>query len=125
MTAAKHIRTLLVCPNARGTDALRTDREERVLRESIQLSRSRDSVEVVTLRAATVDDLRRTLRTGRYDIVHFSGHGTRRGLVFEDESGRLMVPRTEALARLLARHEVETAILNACYSLDVGTIAPI
>jgi hypothetical protein len=119
------IRALLVCPNPRGTDRLRTDREERVLRESIRLSKFRGSVEIDTLRAATLDDLRRGLRHAQYDIIHFSGHGTRRGLVFEDESGRLVVAKSEALARLVAKHGIETAILNACYSLDVGTITPI
>lgn len=125
MNKQNKIRTLLVCANPRGTDPLRTDREERVLKESIQLSDYRELIDVDVLKAATIDDLRRALLRSNYsyNIVHFSGHGTRHGLLFEDDNGRIAVPRTDALARLLAKHNVETAILNACYSLDIGETA--
>ncbi len=75
---------LLVCANPRGTDSLRTAQEDRTLRESIQLSRHRDQINIQTLNAATIDDLRRALLNDAFDIVHFSGHGTQQGLVFED-----------------------------------------
>lgn len=113
-------RVLLVCANPRGTDPLRTAEEDRTLRESIQLSPHRSRIEVETLHAATIDDLRRALLKSHFDIVHFSGHGTQAGLVFEDTAGRLMVPSSQALADLLSRRQVGTAILNACYSLSVG-----
>lgn len=121
----ENTRILLVCANPRGTNLLRTAEEDRTLRESIQLSPKRDHFEVETLNAATIDDLRRALLRKPFDVVHFSGHGTQTGLVFEDTLGRLMVPQSAALADLLQRRKVRVALLNACYSLSVGKIAAI
>jgi hypothetical protein len=113
---------LLVCANPRGSDPLRTAEEDRTLRESLRLSVKRDAFEVETLNAATIDDLRRALLRKPFHIVHFSGHGTQRGLVFEDVQGNLMVPQSADLADLLQRRGVRVALLNACYSLSVGKI---
>lgn len=114
---------LLVCANPRGSDPLRTAEEDRTLRESLRLSPNRDAFEVETLNAATIDDLRRALLRKQFQVVHFSGHGTQGGLVFEDVQGNLMVPQSSALAELLQRRGVRVALLNACYSLSVGKIA--
>lgn len=114
---------LLVCANPRGSDPLRTAEEDRTLRESLRLSPNRDAFEVETLNAATIDDLRRALLRKPFQVVHFSGHGTHGGLVFEDVQGNLMVPQSAALAELLQRRGVRVALLNACYSLSVGKIA--
>lgn len=114
---------LLVCANPRGSDPLRTAEEDRTLRESLRLSPNRDSFDVETLNAATIDDLRRALLRKPFNVVHFSGHGTQGGLVFEDAQGNLMVPQSLALAELLQRRGVRVALLNACYSLSVGKIS--
>ncbi len=118
-------RVLLVCANPRGTDQLRTGEEDRTLRESIKLSPYGSNIHIETLQAATIDDLRQKLLASSFDIVHFSGHGTRAGLVFEDLDGRIMVPSSEELAKLLGRHQVGTAILNACYSMSVGRFSSV
>ncbi len=116
---------LLVCANPRGTDPIRTAQEERVLKEAIQLSAHRDSISITVLNAATIDDVRRELLRRPFQIVHFSGHGTKSGLIFEDESGRLMVPDSAALGELLQRRGASTALLNACYSLVTGSFTSI
>jgi hypothetical protein len=77
------------------------------------------------LNAATIDDLRRALLWKPFNVVHFSGHGTQGGLIFEDAQGKLMVPHSAALADLLHRRGVHVALLNACYSLSVGEISAI
>jgi hypothetical protein len=118
-------RVLLVCANPRGTDALRIGEEDRALRESIRLSPHRDCIEVESIHAATIDDFRRRLLERPRDIVHFSGHGTHSGLLFEDANGRVAVPSSEALAEHLQRRRVSTVILNACYSVSVGRLAAI
>lgn len=123
--ADKNIVVLLVCANPRGTDPIRTAEEDRTLRESVQLSPHRDRVQIESLHAATIDDLSRALLKRRFDIVHFSGHGTETGLVFEGPQGRLSVPSSEALAELLNRRQIPTVILNACYSLSVGRLVGI
>ena len=61
--------------NPKGTDALRLQNEQRLMQHCLALSQCRDSFELVTLSAATVDDVRRALLVRQYDVVHFSGHG--------------------------------------------------
>ena len=101
-------------------------RQKRIERFVSQLGfPKRDQFEIETLNAATIDDLRRALLRKDFDVVHFSGHGTQTGLVFEDAVGSLIVPRSSALAELLQRRKVRVALLNACYSLSVGKIAAI
>ncbi len=119
------VNVLLVCANPRGTDPLRTAEEERVLKEAVRLSPHRDRISITVLNAATIDDVRRELLRQPFQVVHFSGHGTDSGLVFEDTSGRLMVPDSAALAELLHRRGASTALLNACYSLATGSLASI
>lgn len=121
------MKILLVCANPKGSDQLRSGEEDRVLRESIRLSRHRESLNIDTLNAATVDDLRRALLDAQamknaYDIVHFSGHGTNRGLLFEDSNGQEFVPESGALAKILAARGVKVALFNACYSLSAGQL---
>ncbi|SNR72626.1 CHAT domain-containing protein [Actinoplanes regularis] len=123
--AGPRLNILLACANPRGSEALRTGEEDRTLRQSIRLSAERDRIDIETLNAVTIDDLRRALLNRRFDIVHFSGHGTRRGLVFEDDAGRIFQPPSSALAELFARRGIKVAVLNACYSLSVGRISAI
>ena len=118
---------LLVCANPKGSDPLRSGEEDRVLRESVRRSRHRENLTIDTLNAATIDDLRRALLDAQatenaYDIVHFSGHGTNHGLLFEDSSGREFVPESGALAEILEARGVKVALFNACYSLSAGQI---
>lgn len=120
---AHRTRVLLVFANPKGSSPLRLQEENRALLESIQLSKHRSCIECEPLPAATIDDLRRALLNGRYDIVHFSGHGTDKGLIFEDTEGSQMVLSSKSLADLLIRHKVGTAVFNACHSLSVGSLA--
>jgi len=121
VSSSRQIEVLLVCANPRGTSPLRTAEEERTLKEAIRLSPHRESISITVLNAATIDDVRRELLKKTYQIVHFSGHGTHTGLVFEDAAGRLMVPDSAALAELLQRRGASVALLNACYSLSTGS----
>ncbi len=123
--AGPRLRILLACANPRGSEPLRTGEEDRTLRQAIRMSAERDRIDIETLHAVTIDDLRRALLNQKFDIVHFSGHGTRRGLVFENEAGQIFQPPSAALADLFARRKVKVVLLNACYSLSVGRISAI
>jgi NTP pyrophosphatase (non-canonical NTP hydrolase) len=114
----KVTRVLLVFANPEGSTPLRLQAEERVIREAIQLAKARDTVELKTLAAATVDDLRRELLAQDYRIVHFSGHGQPGALLFETAEGGTVKSPLEALAALLNQYScIECVVLNACYSL--------
>ncbi|BCJ73811.1 hypothetical protein CS0771_33550 [Catellatospora sp. IY07-71] len=105
-----------------GTDALRLGEEDRTIRECVRRSRHRDEIQLVVRHATTVDDVRRALLDDEFSIVHFSGHGTRTGLLFEDSHGARYIPPQDALADLLAAYAppLECVVLNACYSLNQG-----
>jgi hypothetical protein len=122
----KIVRVLLVFANPDGSTPLRLQAEERVIREAIQLAKARDTVELKTLAAATVDDLRRELLSQDYQIVHFSGHGEPGALVFETSEGGALKSPLEALAALLKQYpSIECVVLNACYSLaKLVSVAP-
>jgi hypothetical protein len=59
------------------------------------------------------------LLLGDWDVLHFSGHGSPEGLLFETETGRGRLLRPEELGRLLVRGErppVSLVTLSACHS---------
>ena len=109
---------LAVFANPRGSDPLRLGAEDRIIRECLRLSKFRDRINLDVLHAATIHDVRRAMLERGYRIVQFSGHGTGRGLAFEDEQGKIRVVPQRALAEFLAAYSppVECVILNACYS---------
>ena len=111
---------LVVFANPRGTDALRLGEEDRVIQQCVQRSKHRDRITLSIKHAVTVDDVRRALLDGTYDMIHFSGHGTGNGLAFEGKNGRMYVPPRDALADLLAEFSppLTCALLNACYSVS-------
>lgn len=113
------MKVLALFANPRGTDPLRLGAEDRTIRECIRRSQSRNEIELSIRHATTVDDVRRALLDDDFSIVHFSGHGTRLGLVFEDHSGARYIPPQEALADLLAEYAppLQCVVLNACYSV--------
>lgn len=118
------IRVLVVFANPRGTDPLRLGEEERAIKESIKLSRSRDNILLTTCHASTVHDLRRNLLEQNFEIIHISGHGANTGLVLENESGCPYFVPQQALAELFQVYSppVQCVILNACFSLSQGQL---
>lgn len=122
--AAAPIHVLFIAANPSGTDPLRIDRELRIIREAIDRSRNRNSLELDIRTAATVHDLRRAMLERDYQIVHLSGHGEQEGLLLENDAGECVeVPRA-ALARFFSRcaerSGLRCVLLNACWS---GSIA--
>jgi hypothetical protein len=118
------IKVLVVFANPRGTDSLRLGSEDRVIRESIKLSRYRENISLTIHHATTVHDLRRALLDEEFQIIHISGHGTGSGLVLEDELGGKYVIPQQALVELFSAYSppIECVILNACYSLTQGQL---
>src|SRR5262245_15318376 len=98
---------------------LRLGREQREIRNVLQLARVRESIEFVDRFAVRPADLTQALHDVQPQIVHFSGHGSAGGdLSFEDDAGRSRPVTPEALDSLfrLVSRDVEAVVLNACYS---------
>lgn len=118
------INVLVIFANPRGTIPLRLGTEDRVIHESVKLSRYRDNISLTIRHATTVHDLRRSLLEEDYQIIHISGHGTGTGLVLENELGDRYVVPQQALADLFQAYSppIQCAILNACYSISQGQL---
>lgn len=110
---------LILSANPKGTSPLRLDEEVREIKAGIQRSRYRDRFVIEYQLAARPRDVQRAMLDCKPQIVHFCGHGTGdKGLVLEDETGKVKAVSTPALATLfeLFSDQVECVLLNACYS---------
>lgn len=118
------VKALAIFANPKGSDPLRLGEEDRVLHECIRLSKLRDRISMKVKHAAQIHDVRRALLDEEYEIIHFSGHGTGKGLALEDQNGSVMIIPSSALADLLAAYSppVKCVILNACYSISQGQL---
>jgi hypothetical protein len=67
------------------------------------------------LPAATIEDLRRALLAGDFEIVQFSGHGDANHLIFETGDGKASPAPLSAMAELIEKYScIQCVILNAC-----------
>lgn len=112
-------RVLIVFCCPKGETSLRLQQEERTVRESMFANPASRRLIVQTLPASTVDDFRRKLLREKFDVVHFSGHGSEEGVVFEDTNGMGKEVPAKALANLLKHYAppIKCVLLNACYTL--------
>lgn len=110
---------LILSANPRDTDWLSLEKEVREIEEGLKRSEFRGNFEIQTRWAVRPRDLRRSLLESKPQIVHFSGHGEKQGLIVEDDELGIAVPfPKKALSGLfrLCSHHVECVILNACNS---------
>ncbi|GAA0037444.1 CHAT domain-containing protein [Brevibacterium metallidurans] len=124
LTANPHaVETTLEHPDGTSETSgtwLRVDREVRAVRQELKASRWRDLVEVEHLPAATSQDLTSGLNYYRPHVVHFSGHASSLGLLFENEEGSQDGSDVtfDLLARILDATDEppRLVVLNACES---------
>ncbi|HEY9695855.1 MAG TPA: CHAT domain-containing protein [Trichocoleus sp.] len=112
-------KVLILAANPQNTDRLRLDEEVREIQTALESSRTANQFEIIMRWAVRVDDLQKVLLDYSPQIVHFSGHGSgEQGLVLENESGKLQMVNTKALATLfsLFQDTIQCVCLNACYS---------
>lgn len=98
---------------------LRLDRELREISEQKGLSKLRDRFELRSEGAVRPKDVTRVLHDFLPNIVHFSGHGDKKGAIFVDgEDGAPHAIQPKPLAQLfeLFADHVQCVVLNACYS---------
>ncbi len=109
---------LILSANPKTTARLRLDEEARKIEEGLLRSKHRHKFELRTKWAVNLWDLRRSLLDNEPHIVHFTGHGTEKGLMVEDELGLAVVISSKALSGLfeLCSDQVECVILSACHS---------
>jgi formylglycine-generating enzyme required for sulfatase activity len=109
---------LFLAADPRGTDRLALDREARAVQVELERSGYRDYFDFATRWALEPMDLLRDLRKLKPTVVHYSGHGTRDGLLLHAVDGRAQVVPTVAIAQTIDAigKPVKLVVLNACYS---------
>jgi hypothetical protein len=109
---------LILSANPEDTSRLHLDKEVREIEEGLLRSKHRGQFEIQTRWAVRFWDLRRLLLDYEPQIVHFSGHGEKQGLIVEGELGIAVPISPEALSELfrLCSGHVECVLLNTCYS---------
>jgi hypothetical protein len=109
---------LFLAANPAGTDELALADEARAIQEEIDRCGDQHHLAFETRWAAQPQDLLRELRKLKPTVVHFCGHGSVHGLLFQAVDGLPSVVSAGAMA--MAIHAVEAppqlVVLNACYS---------
>ena len=109
-------RVLILPVNPHENSLLRLNEEVREIEEGLLRSKNRDQFSIHSRLVASLRGLRRALLDHQPQIVHFSGHGEVNGLTFEDERGKPMLVKAEALAGLFKLcPQLECVLLNGCY----------
>lgn len=111
---------LFIAANPDGEQRIKTDVEFRKLIHELKLGRSRDKFELLPIQlAVTTSDLIRAFND-KPEIVHFSGHGSKEGLIITTDDNRAKVIPLEALKLLFKPLEgiIHIAIFNACWSSE-------
>lgn len=114
------LRILFAAARPAGLPPVAAKAEEEGLRAAFGPLLATGAAALEVLSGATAEALHARLRSGRYDVLHFVGHGeydeaSRSGtLILEDARGREKRLPAEALARLAAGRGLRIAVLNAC-----------
>lgn len=114
-----NIKILFLASEPSDYARLKLGQELREIREKLRLSKQRDKFLIESRESVRPSDISQAIFDIEPQIVHFSGHGTKKGeLCFEDILGKATPVRSDALARLfgLVSDQVNCVILNACYS---------
>lgn len=111
-------KVVFLSANPVATDRLRVDKELHEIENALQASSHRDKFDLISKGAVKYDTFSQALLENVPEIVHFSGHANRNGIVLEDKDGEAHVVPNEALDRLFSQFKgkIKTVILNACYS---------
>jgi hypothetical protein len=114
------LRILFAAARPGGTPPVAAKTDERLIRKALGSLLSRGAAALEVLPAATPEALQARFRTGRFDVLHFVGHGeydeaARSGaLLLEDGRGSPKPLPGAGLARLVAGRGLLLAVLNAC-----------
>lgn len=113
------IKILFLAANPLDTSPLRLDKEMRDIETEIIRSRYRDKFEFIKITAVRIKDLQDALLNHSPHFVHFSGHGTNKGIaLLDNHTEKTQLVQSEPLANLfrLFSNDVACVFLNSCYS---------
>lgn len=114
------IKALFLAANPRSTNRLAIDEEMRAIEQKLRAAEYRDALVFQSAWAVRPDDLLQLLNQQQPDIVHFSGHGSSKGLSLAGDVGQDRLVTTRALKALFTtlKDNIRLILLNACYSRE-------
>jgi hypothetical protein len=115
MNFHKIVRILFLAANPLATSRLDLEEELRSLENELRSVRFRDQIDLIPAHAVRPDDLIRLLRQEAPTIVHFSGHGSKEGIILRGDLSDIKVPAA-SLARVFRDRGIKLVVLNACFS---------
>lgn len=96
---------------------LRTQKEQRFLKEALEKSKLGAMYRIEPLPSCRPEDIDRAIVDFKPTILHFSGHAGAKGLCFIDDNDKSAMISPDRLAKLLGRASrdgLSVVILNAC-----------
>ncbi len=111
-------RILFLASNPSDTGRLRFDKEHKEISEAIRRSKYRDLCELDEAFAVSARDISRKILDVQPHILHFTGHGNRKGQLIAEEGDERQLLGPNALGSLLSNFQdsIRLVFLNACYS---------
>ncbi|MEN0005608.1 MAG: COR domain-containing protein [Bacteroidota bacterium] len=119
-TAKETRRILFVAASPKDEARLQLDLEYNKIQKELKLGQSFHQFDFMPpVFAATVQDLLRAMNE-QPEIVHFSGHGSQKGILISNDINQARLLPTSALLRLFKPRKDSTkcVLLNSCYSAE-------
>lgn len=119
VSMGEKIRILFLSANPTTTGRIRVDEEARTIFERLESSPKQDTFDLVKYPAVRLGDIQRLLVKHRPQIVHFSGHGSRKGrIILEGVAGRSRQVKAGELVDVFRGFTdyMRIIVLNACFS---------
>ena len=110
---------LAACPD--NAERIRSDKEHRAIEDTLKQSTFSEGYQLYDVKSCKLRDITAALRKYKPTILHFSGHASRKGLVFENELGGFDIIQTAKLASVMERgtdNGLRTVVLNACSTAE-------
>lgn len=123
--APEEVTVLFLASSPEDQQALRLDRETREIQKQFRATEYRDSIWFEWRLARRLTDLIQDLNEVKPHILHFSGHGSRAELAFEDADGNTASLGNDQLERLFKAggDRVRLAVFNTCESTPQAELA--
>ena len=113
------INVLFLASNPSDQNPLRLDKEIRLIREKIQASEYRDSINLESRWAVRPDDLLREINDVQPHIIHFTGHGSdNHDIVLETTEGNTKLLSKEVVTQLIKTmsDSMRLVVFSNCFS---------
>ena len=114
------MKILFLAANPSGTTHLDLEEELRSVNLELRATKFRDAITLVAHHAVRPDDLIRYVREEKPNVIHFSGHGSTKGIILRNDKDQFQAVEGPNLKRFLEGRGVDLVVLNACFSSVQG-----